>query len=67
MKFRYTKHALVSLEERHIEKNMVEKTISSPDKVLREKRVKKLLKSCIIDRIKIFYFELFTSGEKILL
>jgi len=37
MDFKYTKHALVSLEERHIEKNMVEKTISSPDKVFKRK------------------------------
>jgi len=33
MKFRYTKHALVSLEERHIEKTLVKETISSPDQV----------------------------------
>ncbi len=37
MKFKYTKHSLVSLEERHIEKSMVEQTISSPDKVFKRK------------------------------
>ncbi len=42
MDFKYTKHALISLQERHIEKNLVEETVSSPDQVFKRKGDKKV-------------------------